>query len=93
MKDIDQSSEANGVDGSIGISVFIVDHLQHTSAAETLQCLGARMLIAILRIVDGKTHDTANLVRKSPQVVSGRSDPYSGLLRRHAAPIPIALLL
>jgi hypothetical protein len=33
------------------------------------------MLIAVLRIVDCKTHDAANLIRESPQIISGRSDP------------------
>jgi hypothetical protein len=29
------------------------------------------MLIAVLRVVDRKSHDAANLIRESPQVVSG----------------------
>src|SRR5260370_15967142 len=43
------------------------------------------MLIAVLRIVDRKTHDAANLVRERSQVVSGRSDPYSGFWSSHSA--------
>src|SRR5260370_2000215 len=42
------------------------------------------MLIAVLRIVDRKTHDAANLVRERSQVVSGRSDPYSGFWSSHS---------
>src|SRR5882757_7119079 len=83
MKDIDHAGKANGVDRPVCIAVFIVDHLQHTSTAKALQCLGTRMFITILRIVDRKTHDAANLVRERPQVVSGRSDPYGGLWSSH----------
>src|SRR5216684_2257876 len=66
VKDIDHPGKANGVDGPVGIAVFIIDHLQHASAAKTLQRLGARMLLAVLRIVDRKTHDAANLVPGKP---------------------------
>ncbi len=48
MKDIDHSGKANGVDGPASITVFIIDHLQHTSAAETFQCLGARIPAAFI---------------------------------------------
>lgn len=71
MKDIDHSGKANGVDGPVGITIFIIDHFQHASAAKTLQRFGAWMFIAVLGVVDRKTHDAANLVRESPQVVSG----------------------
>src|SRR6267143_4666545 len=86
MKDIDRAGKANGIDGPVCIAVFIVDHLQHTSTAKALQCLGTRMFISVLRIVDRKTHDAANLVRERPQVVSRRSDPYGGLWFRHRPP-------
>jgi len=49
MKDIDRAGKANGIDGPVCIAVFIVDHLQHTSTAKALQCLGPRMFIAVLR--------------------------------------------
>lgn len=84
MKDIDQSGKANGVDGPICIAVIIIDHLQYASAAKALESLGTRMLIAVLCIVDRKTHDAANLVWERPQIVPGRSDPYSGLWCGHA---------
>src|SRR6266478_874426 len=85
MKHINHSGKANSVDGPVCIAVFIIDNLQHASAAKTLQRLGTRVFIAILRIVDRKTHDAANLVRESPQIVSRRSYPYGWLLRRHAS--------
>ena len=65
MKDVDHSSEANGVNGPISIAILIIDDLQHASATETLQRLGARVFIAVLCIVDRKTHDAANLIRWS----------------------------
>ena len=92
MKDIDRAGKANGIDGPVCIAVFIVDHLQHTSTAKALQCLGTRMFISVLRVVDRKTHDAANLVRERPQVVSRRSDPYGGLWFRHR-PLLIAVQL
>jgi hypothetical protein len=42
------------------------------------------MLIAVLCIIDSKTHDAANLAWERSQVVSGRSDPYSGLWSCHS---------
>jgi hypothetical protein len=36
MQHIDHSGKSNGVNGAISIAVFIVDHLQNTSAAESL---------------------------------------------------------
>src|SRR6266478_628481 len=84
MKDIDHFGKANGVDGPVGIAVLIIDHLKNASAAKTLQGLGTRVLIAVLRIVDRKTHDPANLVGERPQVGSGRSDPFSGLWCSHS---------
>lgn len=45
------------VDGSTGITVFIIDDLQHASAAESRKRLRARMLLAVY---------AANLVRENP---------------------------
>jgi hypothetical protein len=55
--------------------VFVVDYLEHAPTTKTLQSLGTRMFLAILCIVDRKTHDATDLVRESPQVVPRRSDP------------------
>ena len=66
MKDINNSGKANGIDRPLRIAVFIVDNLKHATAAKSLQRLGTRMLIAILRVVDRKAHDSANFVRESP---------------------------
>jgi hypothetical protein len=40
VKDIDHPRKANGVNGSISIAIFIIDHFQNTSAAKALQGLG-----------------------------------------------------
>src|SRR3981081_1905432 len=93
MKDIDHAGKANGVNGPVCIAVFIADHLPRTSTAKALQCLGPRMFIAVLRIVDRKTHDAPNLVRERPQVVSRRSDPYGGLWSSHWRSLLIAVQL
>jgi hypothetical protein len=70
MKDVDNAGEANGVDGAVSIAVLVIDHLEHTPAAKSLQGFGTRMLFAILCIVDRHPHDAAYLVRERPQVVS-----------------------
>jgi hypothetical protein len=69
MKNIDRARKADCVDSAVRTPVLIVNHFEYTSAAEPLQGLGTRMLIAVLRIVDRKAHDTTNLVRKCPQIV------------------------
>ena len=73
MKDIDHSSKANGVDGPVCIAIFIVDHLQHAPAAKTLQRLGTRMLIAVLRIVDRNSMTRRTSSGKDRR--SSRDDP------------------
>ncbi len=55
MKDVDHSCKTNSVDRPVRIAVFIIDDFQHGSATKTLQGFGARMLIAVLCIVDRKT--------------------------------------
>ena len=70
MKDINNPGEANRIDRPVGIAVFIIDDLEHTAAAKPLQRLGTRMLIAILRVIDRKAHNSASFVRESPKVVS-----------------------
>ena len=69
MKDVDNTGEANGVDGAVSIAVLVIDHLEHTPTANPSR-LGTRMLFAILCIVDRHPHDAAYLVRERPQVVS-----------------------
>jgi hypothetical protein len=70
VKDVDNASEANGVDGAVGIAVLVIDHLEHAPPAKSLQGFSTRVLFAILRIVDRQPHDAAYLVRERPQVVS-----------------------
>ena len=64
MEDIDHSGKANCIDSPVSIAVFIINHFQHSSTTEAFQSLGAGVLVTILRIIDRKTHDAANLVRK-----------------------------
>src|SRR6266850_8404684 len=73
MKDIDRAGKANGIDGPVCIAVFIVDHLQHTSTAKALQCLGPRMFIAVLRIVDRNSMTRRTSSGKDRR--SSRDDP------------------
>jgi hypothetical protein len=80
VKDINHLRKAHGVNSSISIAIFIIDHFQNATSAKPFQGLGTRMLLAVLCIVDRKTHDATNLVGKGAQVVPGRSDPMGRLL-------------
>ena len=53
-----------------GVLTPLLDFFWYAPAAKSLQCLRARMLVAVLRIIDRKTHDAANFVRKSPEVIT-----------------------
>lgn len=52
MKDVDNAGETNGIDGAVSIAVLVIDHLEHTPAAKSLQGFGTRMFYPILCIVD-----------------------------------------
>jgi hypothetical protein len=92
MEDIDHSGKANRIDSPVCVAVFIIDDLQHGSTAKTLQGLGAWMLVAVLGIVDRKTHDPANLIGKGPKVIPRRPNPCHGFLcDRHPVNIAISL--
>jgi hypothetical protein len=70
MKDIDNSGKADGIDRPLGIAIFIIDNLKHATSAEPPQRLGTRMLIAVLRVIDRKAHNSTRFVRESPQLVA-----------------------
>ena len=72
MKDVDNAGKANGVDGAVSIAVLVIDYLEHTPAAKSLQGFGTRMLFAILCIVDRQpmTRTSSGNARKS-----SRDDP------------------
>jgi hypothetical protein len=73
MQHIDHAGKANGIDGPVCIAVFIIDYFQNASTAKPLQCLGARMLVAVLRIVDRKTMTRRTSSGKDRR--SSRDDP------------------
>jgi len=87
MKDIDRARKADRVDGPIRIAVLIVDHLQDAPAAKTLERLGARMLAAVLRVIDRKAHDAADFIRKDRR--SSRDDPIHTTGFRAVTPPPL----
>jgi RNAse (barnase) inhibitor barstar len=59
MKNIDSLRETDGVDGAISIPIEIIDHFKDAPASEALEGLGCRVLVSVLRIVDGETRRTS----------------------------------
>jgi hypothetical protein len=71
MQDIDGTSKADGLDRPISVAIEVIDHFKDTSATKALKRFGGGVLFSVLGVVDGKTHDAANLGREFAHVVLG----------------------
>jgi hypothetical protein len=75
MQYINSGRKANSVNSSIGIAMMLHDNLQDTGTPESLQRLGAVMLLANLGEIKRITNLVLGLSRKSGKVLSAGSDP------------------
>src|ERR1700724_4669391 len=67
---IDGSGEPDGVDGSIGVTIEVVDDLQHAGAAESTERLGEGCLEAELRIPERSADSPPDFLREALQILS-----------------------
>jgi hypothetical protein len=68
---IDYICKSDRVDRAISITTMVVHNFEHAAAAEAFQCLGGRMLIALLRSIERLAHDFTHLTGKGSQVLAG----------------------
>jgi len=73
MEDIQNSVEANRVDGAKGATFEVVTNLQNTTA-EALKGLGVCRTVTKLRLKKGLTDLLPNFRRKRPQVLPTGAD-------------------
>lgn len=57
VQDIDPGGELDGVEGSVGVALLVLDRLRHAGRTETRHGLGILVLAAGLGQVDGMTED------------------------------------
>src|ERR1700724_4216038 len=72
---IDGSGEPDGVDGSIGVTIEVVDDLQHAGAAESTERLGEGCLEAELRIPERSADSPPDFLREALQILSATPNP------------------
>jgi len=70
VQHIDGAGEPDGVDGSIGVTIEVVDDLQHAGAAESPERLGEGCLEAELRIPERTADSPPDFLREALQILS-----------------------
>jgi hypothetical protein len=53
VKDKHRRLELHGVDGAIGVACVVLDHFQNAAAPKAFQNLRRRVLVAVLRKIQG----------------------------------------
>ncbi len=81
MQNVDRTDKLHGVDCSVGIAVIVLNDFQNASTTKALQGLDARMLFAMLRVVQRLAHDAAPRFGKSAHIAERRADPIKGFGR------------
>ena len=74
-QNIDLIRELHRVDGTIGIAVIVIDHLEHARAAEPGERLDGVVLTAGLSQMKGVSHHVLHILRKCPQLLLAVADP------------------
>src|ERR1700680_215824 len=75
VQHIDGADEPDGVDGSIGFTIEVVDDLQHAGAAESTERLGEGCLEAELRIPERTADSPPDFLREALQILSATPNP------------------
>jgi hypothetical protein len=73
MEHVNQASEANGVNGPLGIPLEIIDDLQDTAAAESFQRLRRVRLISALCLMQRVADAALDLIGEGLQLSPARS--------------------
>ena len=69
------SGKANGINGTEGVAIEIVDNLENARAAKSFEWFRVRRLPAQLRIPKRATDSPANLLGEVPQIFFAATDP------------------
>lgn len=75
MQDVNRTSEANGVDGAVGVATKVIHDLQNASAAKALQRLGIGRLETELRVLQRAANPPPDFLREVSQVLLAAADP------------------
>jgi hypothetical protein len=81
---VNRFREAHCIDGPIGVAVEVLDDLQNTGSAETLQWLGSRRYAAALRLVQRMPDLGSDLFRQALQFPAACADKEAWLGRGRA---------
>jgi hypothetical protein len=78
MQNINHASKLDGVDGTVGITVEVIDDFKDTPATKPLKSLGGWVLVSVLGVINRLAHHPPDILRELPQVVSRRRYPGFG---------------
>src|SRR5690349_1876153 len=91
MERIDHSGKAHGINGSVRISIEVLNHLDDRCTMESLKRLRLRMSTADLRHMKGVADDGLNPIRKFRKIIeraTHEADRLSRLLGCHVRQYP-----
>ena len=83
MEDVDDVTELDRVDRTVGVTVMVFHDFQHACAAEAFQRLGIRVFATRLSQIERMTDFTDGVFREGKKIVSCAANPAASSMACH----------